>query len=588
MTPTTRQRTAIVLLVVAIIAVLPGGLYPYYLAKLAVAAIAIFAAAISPASGRLPRGVVLSIVAGAVVLVIAALLSASPVSALLGRWPRYEGLIALPIYVGLLFAGARLLGPGASDAARALFTRGLSCASIAIAVLAVLEAAGLRPLAGAALERTGSFLGNATDAALAAAILLPIALGAFVARRHPLELVAAAAALVTLVLSASRAGLLSAGIGLLVFLVLLLLRSEHRSRTPILLTVGAAAVLGAASLLVPATADRLTGADALARSTVDNRWLAWSETLAMLTGRPFAGVGPSGFVEAILPFQSREWASAVGFESTIDSPHNVVLQAASAGGAPLVVVSAALAVFVVLALRRRFRGGSIEITATAAATAGVAIGLLTHFTTVSVLVVLLPLLGAAIAREAGPSPWSARGWIVGSLLLAIVVVPAAAAEIPLREARDAGFSGDVAALEGAASAVRMLRPWDSDALSIVAQSAAQGVESATDAAVAAALGEIAVDYGIEARERTGGSAAPTLAVVIGYTALGEYDLAISLLDELVTNSPSNASLLVRRGVLIAQSGRLEDARDDFALAAKLDPDNVDAANNLEIMNGLLP
>lgn len=583
--------------------VLPGGLNAYYLTKLAVAAIAILAAALAPATGRIPRSIVGVIAAGALVLVVAALVSASPVSALLGRWPRYEGLVALPVYVGLLWSGARLLGPTAA-AARGFFLRALAVVSILIAVVYLVEATGARPIAGEQADRTGSLLGNATDAGLVGAILLVLLGAAVIARPGWLTGLGALGAFATVVLSASRAGLLAAGIAfgvLVVVLVVRVIRGRDRRDVRLLaLVAGVPALLAAVALLAPPTAARLTGSTELARSTVENRFLAWGETLTMLEGRWPLGVGPSGFVEGILPFQDAYWARDVGFETSIDSPHNIILQAASAGGLALLVVAAVGAVLVALAVRRSLSAADgrslpdlLIAVAPVAALAGVASGLLTHFTTMSVLALALPVQGWVIARPLAPGSEptlvaARRAWVVSAVALAVVLVPAASAELPLRAARDAAASADIPGLEQATAVVRALRPWDADALSIIAQSAAEGaegVESVAGDTARTALAALAIEYGVEARSRLGGSAAPTLAAAVGYSVTGQNAEALPLLDELVGNSPFDARLYVRRGVALALTGSLEAARADFARALELDPTNEDAARNLAIVEG---
>ena len=80
----------------------------------------------------------------------------------LGRPPRYEGAVALPVYLGAFVAGARLLGPRRAPGSTAWLLDGLAVAALAIGIEAALEAAGLRPLLSN-VSRPGSLLGNASD-----------------------------------------------------------------------------------------------------------------------------------------------------------------------------------------------------------------------------------------------------------------------------------------------------------------------------------------------------------------------------------------------------------------------------------------
>jgi len=603
-TTAVRERIALTLLVLSVVVVLPGGMYPYYLPKLALAAAAIVAAALAPRTGRLPRSIVLVLAAGSVVLLVAAFVSGNPLPALLGRWPRYEGLVALPVYLGLLWAGARLLGPGATSGTRRFFTTGLSLASVAIAALYLLEVAGLRPLGGIVGDRTGSFLGNATDAGLVGAALLVTLVGSATTSRRAVEAAGAVAALVTIVLSASRAGLLAAAVALVILAGLVVVRHRGRWLAALAVPTGALAVLAATALLVPQTASRVTGTSPLATATVENRVLAWGDTMAMLDGRWLLGVGPSGFSDRITAEQGQDWADAVGFDSAIDSPHTIVLQAASAGGVLLVAALVLLGVFGVLAFSRGLRAAADDAAygrqgAAVAAAIGVAVGLLTHFTTISVLALVLVIAGGAVAvpipvpvrlRGAPALPArpggiaAARTWLVAGVLSLVVLVPAAFAELPMRAAEAATLDGDAPAFGDAASAVRALRPWDADSVSNLAQLAAAVVNSSPDAGVRSTFGSLAVDLGTDARGRLGGAAAPTLATAIGYTAANQYDEALPFLDELVEASPYNASLLVRRGTALAFTGHLDEARADFVRALGIDPANGVARDNLQVLD----
>ncbi|TFD47320.1 hypothetical protein E3T55_15355, partial [Cryobacterium frigoriphilum] len=110
----TRLRAATVaiwLLVLASIVLLPDAFVRWFLPKDLVAAAAVAVASVAVARGRLPRAFVLASLGAGVLVLVAVLLSAAPGAQLWGRWPRYEGLITLPVYFGAVWAGARLLGP---------------------------------------------------------------------------------------------------------------------------------------------------------------------------------------------------------------------------------------------------------------------------------------------------------------------------------------------------------------------------------------------------------------------------------------------------------------------------------------------
>ncbi|WP_166804835.1 hypothetical protein [Cryobacterium sp. Sr8] len=111
------------------------------------AAIAVALASVAVSRGRLPRWFVIAAASAAALALLGVLLSAAPAAQLWGRWPRYEGLVTLPVYFGALWAGARLLGPGVPAARVRTLLRAAATAAIALGAVSVLEALGARPFA---------------------------------------------------------------------------------------------------------------------------------------------------------------------------------------------------------------------------------------------------------------------------------------------------------------------------------------------------------------------------------------------------------------------------------------------------------
>ena len=106
-----RERAALLLLVVSGACFLPGALDRFVFPKLAVAAAGVTLALTVSARGRLPREVHRDARARRAAAARGRRSpSTAPVAQLLGRPPRYEGVVALSVYLGALVAGARLLG----------------------------------------------------------------------------------------------------------------------------------------------------------------------------------------------------------------------------------------------------------------------------------------------------------------------------------------------------------------------------------------------------------------------------------------------------------------------------------------------
>ena len=329
----------------------PGGLFRFTWMKVVWLLAAVGIGALVHAGGRLPQGIRRALWAAAVVLAISAAFAANPLASFLGRWPRYEGALVIALYIAVFALGAKVLGGAGRSRNWAIFRTALTPAVVIVSFISAFEAAGLRPLGGAADLRPGATLGNATDqgiiGVLAAAVL---ALPALRGRDWPARIGLAAAALTT-VLSGSRAAILGLAAVVLV-LVAAAIRTAGRTRAA---AAGGAAllVLGVAAVAIPTARERLLSAD-----TVNGRWLLWDECLKLIAEHPWTGVGPNGFVDAITGFHTLEWAVRVGGTFPPDSPHSWLLQAAAVGGLPLLLAAAVLA-FLIL----RSAGDSMRITA---------------------------------------------------------------------------------------------------------------------------------------------------------------------------------------------------------------------------------
>ena len=512
-------RLALVLLAGVPLVLLPGGLDRFTLPKLAVAACAVLASVPALRRGVLPRSVVVLLCLGAAWMLDAALASSAPIAQLLGRWPRYEGLVALPVYVGAVWAGARLLGPGVTARAVRSWVRALTAVAVLLAIVCVVEATGLRPLGGD-VSRPGASLGNATDQGvsgmLLVALLLPFAVSGISRGARPSlsrealpPVLGVACALAVVVTSGSRAALLGTVVVCIV-LPAVSWRGAPRTAGPprcqraasalATLAVAGLALLGA--FLLPASRDRLTGQDPLAAATVTGRADLWASVVAMVAERPLLGAGPSGLVDAYPAFRSAHASGSAAPSSVLDSPHSWPLQAAAAGGLPLLVCALALCATVVVVGLRRVRQVNAQMVAGAstdqdarrllvlgasAALAGTAAALTTHFTTVST-VVLAGVAAGALLAVPGQDPgvpdgdrhgarWIRRGATTLGAVLCLGLLLGAAAEVPLARAVTAASTGDVAASDSWFERAQALRPWDGDVPLIAAQTFAAGAEA---------------------------------------------------------------------------------------------------------------
>jgi len=533
-----RERWALLLLAVGTAAFLPEALNRFVFPKLAVLALGVALAMTVPARGRLSRAATTILALGSLVLLASAAAGAAPLAQLLGRPPRYEGLLVLPVYIGAGVAAARLLGPGRARGSTAWFLDCLAIAALAIAIEAVLETAGLRPLQSD-VARPGSLLGNASDegawAVLALGPLASVALRA----REPIYIAGAVGAAVTLVCSASR-GALAGALAAAVVLGLLLPRARLR-----LVLAAALAVLAAAVFLVPATRSRVTGTSRYAGHTTTGRVLLWEETLDLLGSHPVLGVGPSGYVDAIPAYHDRRYEVQVGPATPPDSPHNWILQAGAAGGLPLVLLALALAA---LTIRRGLESVGRQPTGgEAAAVAGILAGLagygvaLLFFFTSPGTAPLAAILGGVLlsAPVAGVTRHGRAARIVASSVfaaLALVLAGAAFAELPLRSAIEAAASGRLATADRDFRLARLLRPWDS------------GIDAAAGHAFAAL-----------ARDRVPGAAAS----------------GVPWEARALAATPDSIEVLADAAEIDLATSRVREAARLLAVALRYDPSNPD-------------
>ena len=457
-----RERWAILLLALAGAAFLPGALDRFVFPKLALAAAGVLLAVSGPARGGLPRTIVGLLMLAGVLLLAAASGGATPLQQILGRPPRYEGLVALPIYLGALAGGARLLGPQRARGSTAWLLDALSLAALAIGVEAALEAAGLRPLVSN-VSRPGSLLGNASDQG-AWAVLALGPLGAVAIRlRGRLHQAGALGAAVALATSGSRGALVGA---VVLALVLAWLAPSRASRLAI---AAACTILALGVLALPTTRSRVLATSQLSRKTVTGRTLLWRETLELVRDHPLLGVGPGGYVDAIPVYHDRRYEREVGPANPPDSPEDWLLQAAAAGGLGLALLALILAGLV---LRRGAEAVAEQPSAAEriafggmlAGLSGFSIALLFHFTSAGTTPLAALFAGALIAaapRSAARAFTPLRAVLVAAYAaLTVVLAAGAAAELPLRSALLQAAAGNLAAADRDFHTARDLRPWD--------------------------------------------------------------------------------------------------------------------------------
>ncbi|MCU1481122.1 MAG: hypothetical protein JWQ19_1908 [Subtercola sp.] len=395
---------AIVVVVAATVVFLPAAMNRWVLPKDVVLAVGVVLAACVPAAGRLPRWLLGVVGVAVVMLVIAAFAGGAPLSQLMGRWPRFEGLVTLPVYFAAAWAGARLLGARVGAGVLRAFYVAVAVSAVAVGFVASFEASGLRPISSD-LDRPGSLLGNATDQGVvgvmfAAVLVLPVLRGADArgasrgaktagrgaggragqvqarvqARAQAQARVAGgestsapgwyraavvvglAFAVISVVTSASRAAVAALFVVAIIVGVAEVRRRASGGRLrAALVTVAVLVGIAALVLLVPLTRDRVVSTTTTSVGSLGDRFAIWSEALGLFWSTPFVGVGPSGFIDATAGRHTTAWFAEVGEGVTLDSAHMWILQAGLAGGIVVLLAAVGLAVGVAVTGVRRLR-----------------------------------------------------------------------------------------------------------------------------------------------------------------------------------------------------------------------------------------
>ena len=550
MTAARIHSLALWLAVLSVAVLLPGALDRWVLPKILVLGVAALIAVFIVPRGRLPRGVVITLGVGTLVLVIAALAGETPLASVLGVWPRFEGLITGGAYLLALWLGARLLGSGD----RTALELPIATLSLLVGTLSVVETLGLRPLA-TNLARPGSLLGNATDqGAVGAVCVVLLLLPVWRARGSRRVILAAAiiAGLATVIASGSRAALLA----LIVGIVAVALTQGRRAYLPGGILVAATTVV---ALLAPSIGPRILGSSALSGATVSDRLLIWGESLSVAAQHPLIGIGPSGYADAVVAAHDSAWFSSVGQGSLIDSPHNVLLQALVIGGPVVLAAAIVLAVFLVRAVLRQ-RG---DFVVGAAAGVGVlTIVLLTHVSSPSTLILLLLLAGALVAVPA-VQRWRAITAAVIVAWLALVGLTLAG-EVALGTAVEAS---DLSTAADSFETAAALRPWDTGTPRIAAETFTAHADAGADAAAA----PLALDWSRRALAASPTSVPAAQALITSALATGELELAASTAQRFVELRPNHPWLQARLGGIHILQGDLNAAEAPLLRATELDP-----------------
>ena len=525
----------------------PTATDPFMPLRLLVLGLGLAVGMLAVSRDRLSRRIVVVLGLGAAAFTIAAVTGRTPVLSLIGRYPRYEGLPMVAAYALALAVGARMLS---SSLPRRTFTAALAGA----AGLNGVVAAGQALFGGG--DRVTGLLGNATTLGtfgLVAAIVVGWSLRTSPRALSWVGLIGAAACVA---LSASRGVLVGVAVSVA---VMLLLRRRDATSPRWQAIAGAGAVLLVGSLLIPQTAARITGASPFAESTISGRLLLWGESVRLWLAHPVTGTGPSRFVDEINPFNTPQWAAAVGPYAPPDSPHNVALQVLCGTG---LLGLAALVAIAVTAARDALSARTPQLIPATAMAAGLVATYLTSFTDPVTTTLGALVIGGAIAtRHDGPVPTWVRATSSASvaavaLWLGITLVVA-----------EAQYSRVLTSSAPEASAVSAMsaRPWDPDVTRRVAYTVTKLAETS----------QADITYVLEPLEAAcnslPGSVGCQLTLSSARDVTGDHARALAAADAALTFDPTNVDAHLARGIALAGLSRYNDSEASFLEASRLRP-----------------
>ncbi len=525
----------------------PTATDPFMPLRLLVLGLGLAVGMLAVSRDRLSRRIVVVLGLGAAAFTIAAVTGRTPVLSLIGRYPRYEGLPMVAAYALALAVGARMLS---SSLPRRTFTAALAGA----AGLNGVVAAGQALFGGG--DRVTGLLGNATTLGtfgLVAAIVVGWSLRTSPRALSWVGLIGAAACVA---LSASRGVLVGVAVSVA---VMLLLRRRDATSPRWQAIAGAGAVLLVGSLLIPQTAARITGASPFAESTISGRLLLWGESVRLWLAHPVTGTGPSRFVDEINPFNTPQWAAAVGPYAPPDSPHNVALQVLCGTG---LLGLAALVAIAVTAARDALSARTPQLIPATAMAAGLVATYLTSFTDPVTTTLGALVIGGAIAtRHDGPVPTWVRATSSASvaavaLWLGITLVVA-----------EAQYSRVLTSSAPEASAVSAMsaRPWDPDVTRRVAYTVTKLAETS----------QADITYVLEPLEAAcnslPGSVECQLTLSSARDVTGDHARALAAADAALTFDPTNVDAHLARGIALAGLSRYNDSEASFLEASRLRP-----------------
>lgn len=393
----------------AMLALDPGGLYPFGPAKwLAVSVLVPAGAALTSTRGPVPAGArraTLALAALVAAMALAAAVGEDGLYAWVGTPERHLGVLAWVLVALAFVAGQRV---GADRGTRDLVARGMVVAGVGVGLAAATEALGAGPDVLDAGSRLGATFGSPAYLGAACCLLLPANLAVALDRAAPRAWRSAAAiGSATTTLAVLGSGARAAWVGLAAALVVTGVARRVRRRSAVAGAAGVAVVLAVLALLTP-VGGRIGQAFDPDAPGGRGRLDEWRVAAAVLAGHPLTGVGPEGYRIAFAEGVDRAYERAHGRDPLPDRAHSGPLDLALAGG-PLGLLAWSAAVAATApSVRRALRAADATTAGLAAAVVAYVAGQVLLFPLAELEPVAALLAGLLTTAGAGGVPAAAR------------------------------------------------------------------------------------------------------------------------------------------------------------------------------------
>ena len=391
---------------------------------------------------------------------VSSIVSVVPRISLVGKMPRYEGLLAWIIYLALFFLAARFMS---SVSGLARLHSVLTALVLIVSVYGLIQSFGLDLIkwdSGLVTGRARSTLGNAATLGAFLALTLPFSASALLGQikrtSRLLTVAALAVGLPALIMTRSRGAWLAFFLASLLF-VYLAWRNGLIGKK-ISLPVRIASMAGVIALVIAMVSGFYYIESE--RGTASGRMVLWTQTVKAIGDRPIFGWGPQTFEYVFPAYITPTYEKNITRKTVVDDPHNVVLQSAFNTGFPATLALALLLTTIFRLLNRSPENNKIApyVIGTTAGLCGYIVALQFHFSTLAVSPIFWVLAGSAVGAvgasrseakriKGGPQP---RYWLIAPLAAVVIMwsfvaVRAAntvSADMKLRQALATASAGD--------------------------------------------------------------------------------------------------------------------------------------------------